>query len=132
MSKKLLCVTIVLCATNIVSGDINGSCEKPNADEAPTLVLPGSHEDWLKMGHSLRALMRQIKGTMKDVGLGKFLADMAVKFGLPGSKKEWKKKFADYTLESTQEAWNGVMEDIWNGKGWLYRTAYHKHILVKG
>ena len=64
--------------------------------------------------------MIQIKTSLRELGLGQFVAELAEMAGLPGTKTDWMWMFTGITLETIGDGWNEFLFKLKDGKINIY------------
>ena len=100
------------------------SCGKPIQEEntiiKTVLGLPGTDAEWDAVLENMKMFATQIKTSLRELGLGQFIAELAEMGGLPGTKTDWMWIFTGVTLESIMDGWNGFMWKIRDGIFFLF------------
>ena len=80
------------------------------------LGLPGSDSEWAQVFENLKLLAEHINSSLKDDGLGQFVGEIARVAELPGTMKDWRRKFEEVSKENVFGAWNDFLVTIGSGE----------------
>ena len=80
------------------------------------LGLPGSDSEWTQVLENGKLLAEQIRTSLKDDGLGQFVGEIAKVAELPGTMKDWGRKFEEVSRENVFGAWNDFLVTVGSGE----------------
>ena len=119
----LFLATLELC----LSQEIVDTCskEEPCGKEETTirkntLGWPGTDAEWGLVLENMKMFLIQIKTSLRELGLGQFVAELAEMAGLPGTKNDWMWMFTGITLETIGDGWNEFLFKLKDGKINIY------------
>merc|ERR1711892_111657 len=115
--KTMLWITLFLTTIDFcLSEEIVDTCSKEEScgnipDGEPTILksilgLPGIDAEWGGVLENMKMFTMQIKTSLRELGLGQFVAELAEMAGLPGTKNDWMWMFTGITLETIGDGWN--------------------------
>ena len=100
------------------------SCGKQESINKTILGLPGADAEWSAVLENMKMFATQIKTSLRELGLGQFIAELAEMGGLPGTKTDWMWIFTGVTLESIVDGWNRFMWKIRDGIFFLFLFGF--------
>ena len=90
--------------------------------------LPGSEAEWAAAIENMKIFAKQIKTSLKELGLGPFIGEISEMVDLPGSRSDWTRLLQDVTVEKLIDSWNMF---LWNMKTGKYlRKFFVNHLLL--
>jgi hypothetical protein len=85
------------------------SIQEENTIIKTVLGLPGTDAEWNAVLENMKMFATQIKTSLRELGLGQFVAELAETGGLPGTKNDWMSIFTGVTPETIVDGWYEFM-----------------------
>ena len=110
MHAILLIILPVLCHTS------DNVCQKAEGLNGWTGWIPGTESDWVSVWLKIEVFAAELKARLQAEGLGQVAGEMAQAAQLPGTRRDWRRKFAEVTQENILGAWDDLLAMVNNGQ----------------